>query len=78
MSPGVVVLLLQLPEGWQCHRRSQTKADPKPLSFSSSVTFGGALGGQPGFGVTLSSPGSGGRPWCLTGRHHFHDRHFPV
>lgn len=78
MSPGMVVLLLQLPEDWECHKRSQTKADPKPSSFSNSVTFGGKMRGQPGFGVTLSSPGSGGRPWCLTVTHHFNDRYFPV
>lgn len=63
MSPGMVLCLL----GWlslgKCHKRSQTKADP---SFSSSVTFavcGVEMRGQPGFGVTLSSPGS----CCLTG-----------
>lgn len=78
MSPGMVVLLLQLPEGWECQKKSQTEADPKPLSFSNSVSFGGKMGGQPSVGVTLSSPGSGGRPWCLTVTHPFNDRHFPV
>lgn len=64
MSPGMVLFLLQLLV-WlrlgKCHKRSQTKADPKTCSFSSSVTFavcGVKRRGQPGFGVALSSPGA--------------------
>lgn len=63
MSPGVVLQLL----GWlrlgKCQERFQTKANPEILSFSSSVTFAVRdvkMRGQPGFGVTLSPPGSGG------------------
>lgn len=87
MSPGMAVLLLQL-LGWlrvgKCQKRSQTKADPETLSFSNSVTFavcGVKMRGQPGFGVTLSSPGSGGEalvPHCSWVILHFIDRHFPV